>query len=449
MLIVAMLLSAIIAISLGSYIALSSNSLKLANRSFYNNASMNTAETGVEEGLWSFNQVAAGAALTTAWPSSTWNTSDGVTAHATYTDFALSGNVTASVKVYVDHYNPSGSTQPKIVAQSTVTMPGEARTLSKTIEVTLRRRSKFAMGLVAKNQITFRGNTASVDSWNSLYDDTGALRATPVAYGAAYKKDHGSVGSTSVAVGSVAVNNADIWGFASVGGSSASGISVGNNGTIAAFGSSPGTVDTSRVATDFTANFDTISTPSTGTILTTMGATLGTAGTTATYLYNGMITGSLTISGNVTLVLTAPAGSDAVRMTGGDVLTVAPNSTLNIYTAADLKFTGNGITNSSGQATAVQIWGTSTSAFAQQIQIGGGATLKALIYAPNGDVTLNGNPDVMGSIVAKNIDVVGSPSFHYDESLANWGGNNPFGVVKWRELTTASDREAYAAQLNF
>ena len=181
LLIVAMLLSAIVAISLASYLALSSNSLKLANRSFYNNASMNTAETGVEEALWSFNQVAAGTALATAWSSSNWNTSDGVTAHATFTDFTLSGNATASVKVYVDNYNPSGSVQPKIVAQSTIRMPSESRTLSKTIEVTLRRRSKFAMGLVARNQITFRGNTASVDSWNSLYDDTGALRATPVA----------------------------------------------------------------------------------------------------------------------------------------------------------------------------------------------------------------------------------------------------------------------------
>ena len=43
-LIVAMLISAVIALSLGSYIALSRSSLKLANRSFYNTGAMNIAE---------------------------------------------------------------------------------------------------------------------------------------------------------------------------------------------------------------------------------------------------------------------------------------------------------------------------------------------------------------------------------------------------------------------
>jgi hypothetical protein len=54
----------------------------------------------------------------------------------------------------------------------------------------------------------------------------------------------------------------------------------------------------------------------------------------------------------------------------------------------------------------------------------------------------------MGSIVANNITVVGNAAFHYDESLANWGANNPYGIVKWRELLTAADRAAYASVLN-
>ena len=447
LLIVAMLLSAVIAISLGSYIALSRSSLKLANRSFYSNASMNTAASGIEEALWSFNQATGGAALATAW-ASPWNTSDGVTAHRTFTDFTLGSGVTAAVRVYVDNYNPTGSVQPKVVAQSTITMPTESLTLSKTIEVTLRRRSKFAMGLVAKNQITFRGNVASVDSWNSLYDDSGALRATPVAYGAGVAHDHGSVGSTSVAVGSVAINNADIWGFASVGGNSSSGISVGSNGTVAAFGSPAGTVDTSRVATDFTANFDSTTMPAGGTVLASVGSSLGTVGATNTYTFAGQISSSLTIHGNVTLLLTAAAGSLAVKMSGGDLLTLDPGATLTIYTAADLQFTGNGISNPNNQASTLQIWGTSTSTTPQSIDIGGGATVNALIYAPDGNVTIRGTPDVTGSVVADNIDVTGSAKFHYDESLANWGGNNPFGVVKWRELVSAGDRAAYSSVLN-
>jgi hypothetical protein len=70
-----------------------------------------------------------------------------------------------------------------------------------------------------------------------------------------------------------------------------------------------------------------------------------------------------------------------------------------------------------------------------------------LIYAPASDVTINGDPDVFGSIVANNIDVVGNASFHYDEALANFGGNNPWGVVKWRELTSSTDRGLYTGAM--
>ena len=335
-LIVAMLISAVIALSLGSYIALSRSSLKLANRSFYNTGAMNIAETGIEEALWSFNQATAGVALATAWQG--WDISDGVSAKRTFTDFTLSGNNQAAVKVYVDHYNPAASTQPIAVAQSTITLPNDARTLSKTIEVKLRRRSKFAMGLVAKNQITFNGNNASVDSWNSDPDNNPGTAAIP--YSAGVKNDRGSVGSTSVAVGSVAINNADIWGFASVGSSSASALSVGTNGTIAAFGSPAGTVDTTRVATDFTANFDPVNDPAGGSTLGPIGATLGSAGVTATYRFGGTISSDLTIYGHVTLVLTALPGTNAINLTGGDGLTLAANSTLVIYTAADVKIAG-------------------------------------------------------------------------------------------------------------
>lgn len=439
-----MLLASVIGISVTSYIALSLNSLKLSNRSFYSNAAMNVAETGIEEALWSFNQATAGVALSTAW--SGWDTTDGVTAKRTFTDFTFSGGTTAVVKVYVDSYNPaSGSAQPIIVARATITLPNDSVTLSKAIEVRIKRRSKFAMGLVAKNQITFNGNTASVDSWNSDPDNNPGTASIP--YSASVKRDSGSVGSTSVAVGSLAVNNADIWGFASVGSSSSSAISVGTNGTIAAFGSPIGTVDTTRVATDFTANFNVESLPTTGSGIASVGATLGTTGTSNIYRFNGMITSSVTISGDVTLILTAAAGNDAIRLTGGDALTLTADSSLKIYTAADLKIAGNGVVNPTLSATNVQIWGTGPTT--QDIQIAGGSGYTGLVYAPNATVKLNGGVKVNGSIVANNIVVAGNSAFHYDESLANFGSNNPFGINRWRELITASERATYASQLSF
>jgi len=77
---------------------------------------------------------------------------------------------------------------------------------------------------------------------------------------------------------------------------------------------------------------------------------------------------------------------------------------------------------------------------ARVLAIGGGAEFNGVVYAPNGNVKIHGNADVKGSIVANNITVVGNSKFHYDEALANWGGNNPYGIVKWLELTSESQR---------
>ena len=44
--------------------------------------------------------------------------------------------------------------------------------------------------------------------------------------------------------------------------------------------------------------------------------------------------------------------------------------------------------------------------------------------------------------MANNITVVGNAKFHYDEALANFGGSNPFGIVKWLELASLSHRTA-------
>ena len=445
LLIVAMLLAAVIGISLASYIALGQNSLKLANRSFFLNAATNLAESGLEEAMWAFNQTTAGS--TSAWNG--WNMSDGVSARRRFTDFVLSGNASPWVKVYVDHYQPAAGTQPTAVVMSRVQIPNDDRPVYKMFEVILRRRSKFAMGLVAKNQITFNGNNASVDSWNSDPDNNPATAAIPYSIGV--RNDHGSVGSTSVAVGSVAVNNADIWGFASVGTSGTTGLSVGGNGTVASFTTNglptpQGTIDTTRVATDFTANFNPETDPTTGSTIGSIGATLGTAGTTTIWRFAGQINSSLTVAGNVTLILTGAPGVLVIKLTGaGDGINIPAGSSLIIYTKGDVTIAGNGVLNGNNEATAFQLWGTSpnTSPPVQDIKIAGNGALKGIVYAPNANVSINGNGDVMGSIVANNITVTGNAAFHYDESLANWGGNNPFGIVRWRELTTAAERAPY------
>src|SRR5688572_19184693 len=66
-LLVAVALTAIIGLTLATFINLSNNSLKMASRSFYANSALNLAETGLELAVACFNQPA-----TTA-PAVAWN----------------------------------------------------------------------------------------------------------------------------------------------------------------------------------------------------------------------------------------------------------------------------------------------------------------------------------------------------------------------------------------
>lgn len=462
LLIVAMIMSAIIAVSIASYINVGRSSLTMANRSLYNNGSMNLAENGLEEAMYSINRLVA--------DSSYSFTADGWTAVGTsdmrrkWTGTTFDQNATGEVRVYV--YNYAGT--PRVIARSIVRLGGAAtNTIEKWIEVRLAKTSKFANGLVAKDSISFSGTNASVDSWNSDPDNSSAT--APVQYSTAVDNDRGSVGSISVSVSAVLVNNADIWGFAATGGALPS---VGPNGRVGPFGQANGTMDMSRVSTDFSASFDAVTVPSTS------GYNLGGI-TTATSLprigdlpaadgkfyYDAT---QINFNNQTFEVRRRPADTSSpqvvVRLSntttsisiggGSGALNVESNAKLEIYAPGDISISGQGIMNggttagTSNQPINLQIWGTKTSGV-QDIRIAGNGALSAVLYAPQGSVKINGNGDVMGSVVANDITVVGNAAFHYDESLGNFGGNNPFRVSRWNEITSQTDRAALAAVMTF
>ncbi len=444
-LIVAMLLAAIIAIALGSYISMSTNALKLSNRSFYENASMNLADSGLELGVYALNQ--------NNWTG--WDTSDGVNAKQTFTGFNYPQNTTGKVKVYIQNYSPGVGQVPVVTAQAIINQPDGSAPVTKMVEVTLYQRSYFANGLVAKNQVSFSGNNAGVNSWNS--NPTNSSPAQVVPYSSSVAHDHGSVGSTTVTTatgGAVGLGNADIWGYAAVGGTTTASISVGPNGTIASFGSPQGTVDPTHITTDFTANFDTVTAPDTSSAQAVSAIngsySLGTASLSTVYVVPSIsLSGNnntLTISGNVTLVVSAAAGSSAISVTGHGSIVVKPGSTLKVYTAGDISIAGDGAVNNATQPIDMQFWGTGTAS--QNISIAGNGILSAVVYAPNAAISMKGGGNsgvVAGAFVGNTIALTGNDAFHYDESLANFVSGQPYGITKWRELITASDRSLYAS----
>lgn len=431
-LIVALLITALIALALGSYLTLNLSTSRLARQSYQQSTSFHLAEAGAEEAVWSFNQ--ANALNTAAWTG--WTTQSAA-AWRRFDGFDFGGNTTGTVKVYVNNTSPAASDRPTVVAMASVESPGTPTT-TRMISVTLSRRSYFANGIVAKDTLRFSGTNTSVDSWNSDPDNNPAT--PPIPYSVAVRSDKGGIATLAVQSSSMLVNQAHIWGYVATGGAEPE---VGVQGTIRGT-STPANVriDPARVSTDFSADLPLLTAPIDGTPIATVGATLGTLNTAtkwrcANVVLNGNQT--LTILGDVTLILTASTGT-ALDVTGNAAIIVPTGSSLTVYVEADLKIAGNGLGNGNTRPGTVKIWGTSTSAAGQAIHLAGNGALKAVVYAPNADVKINGNGEIMGSLVGRTITFTGNASFHYDESLANEGENTPFGISRWRELTTPAER---------
>lgn len=431
-LVVALLISALIALALGSYLTLNLSTSRLARQGYQQSASFHLAEAGAEESVWSFNQ--ANAKNPAAWTG--WTT-QGPAAWRKFSGFDFGGNTTGSVKVYVNNTSPDGSARPTVVALASVESPGTPAA-TRMVSVSLSRRSYFANGIVAKDTVKFFGTSTSVDSWDSDPDNDPAT--APVPYSAAVRTDRGGIATIAVQSASMFVNQAAIWGFVATGGAAPE---IGFWGSVRGISTPEGVqIDPARVSTDFVADLPLLTAPVDGTLLATVGDTLGTAGVATKWrvpsvTLNGNKT--LTILGDVTLILTASSGS-ALDVTGNAAILVPDGSSLTVWVEGDFKIAGNGLGNSNTRPGTCRIFGTSTSAVGQAIHLAGNGVLKSVVYAPNGDVKINGNGDVQGALVGRTVTFTGNAAFHYDESLARDGEDTPFGVSRWRELTTAEER---------
>lgn len=456
LLIVAMILLTAIGISLVSYMNLGQTNLRISNRAFYNNAAINLAETGLEQAMWSINKAVDEDA--SAWTG--WST-DSSNAWRNFSGFGFDANSTGNVRVYIR--NHTLSVAPVIIARATIT-PYQGASIEKWIRVSLSKRSLFANGLVAKDTLTFSGGNASVDSYDSRL---GAYDA-PLGGGLTNKYPRGSAGSSSVSVNSFSLSNSDIFGYVSIGTADYSGLDVGPNGVVSgSFAAAAGTIDYSRVTTDFTTSFEDATAP------TTAGYTIGAISGAFTLPRTGDIAAadgkfyydvpSISLSGAASRILTISAGSDVViritsntgtgvSVSGNASISVLATGSLELYASNDIAIGGNGIANSNDPE-AFQFWSTrAAGSGSQSVSISGNGQLSAVVYAPNADVTMNGggsSGQVSGAVVADSITVTGGSEFHYDEALSDMTDGNPFGIASWTELTTSTARSLYSSYLSF
>jgi hypothetical protein len=355
-LIVTLIFSLIIGISLVSFIRLATNATQISYRTHYLGVAMNTAETGLEQAMWEINN------STGLWTN--WTSPGAVGVHRRIFDLGrVEGGANASVKVYAQE--AVGGMPAWIVARAIVTPPTGAP-IEKWVKVSLRKRSRGAIGGLGKDGITSNGNQVVMGSWNSNPD--GDPSTPPIPYSVSVANDNMAL-ATIAFDATLASGNADINGTAAVGSDTTDAIQVGPQGYIGPFGTANGTKDPDSVSANFSADVPVPVAPSgkTYTDLGTVnaGITLPRGGDTpqnGVYYYTAYqidLNGSALViaPGKEVVINVTKTSGDAVSIGGnGGAIQVAGTSVtdtstntstyssgkLALYTSGDFTVTGQG-----------------------------------------------------------------------------------------------------------
>jgi hypothetical protein len=469
-LLVALVFSTIIAISLTSFINLSLNAGKIANRGFYLNAAQNLVDVGIERTIWALNDERLHPSPANWAAGGFTEVTAGTEFRGTFPSYTLSGGASGEVKVWA-LYN-SVTKLWHVVSKATVTL-GNGSTLFKIAECYLQQRSYSDGGMVSREGVRFTGNV-HVDSWISRPTPADDIRYIPDTSSGppTNRRSNAQVSSPSVAPDSFDIGNADIYGFVAIGADNITPTNpdVGATGRIGDFGAANSYRDPARMTCDFTASFADNRLPSplpgaspaiaNGSGLTTLtgnqtfyypSITLGNAG-------DSIAIGSVTGTPAANIVIVVP---DNVVMGGSSQIIIHPGSTLTMYVGGNFTMGGSsGIQNGTGAVPnnpdCFTLLGTRTEAqvvasggIMNSWTIRGSGYLSCVINAPNADVEVKGTSDTYGSLVGNSVYINGTGGFHQDESLKNNRKSSLWGLAKWRELATAADRAVYATQLAF
>ena len=473
-LVVALVVAAVIALSLGGFLRLAVLASKLSQRTFYANAARDLLDTGLEHTLWSLNHNDWTAAAGFASRMGHSGEYQGIFPSAS-TYYLFSEGVKGQVRVWVDTTNVvDGVSTPHAVAQAAVAL-ADGSTIIKEAEIYLRQRSLAAQALVARSGLIIDGNLYA-DSWDSFSDTPST--ADDVAYSTSVRRPELRIAAASVAVNSPS-QSANIYGFATVDPRDATGVTVGSDGRLSGNFVAGVGVDPNRVAHDFTTNFPDVAEPSVS------GYDLADIAETTTLPRGGDAPAAdgayyyrvptITLTGTETMNV-GPAVVDATHLPSKVVLVMAnsmgttvstsdsaainvgPQSTLVIYTAGDVHLAGRGAVNGTpsipNNPDSFQLYGTRTAATAdvsglQSIAVKGDGYLSANLCVPNGRLTVNCDNDTYGAVVGDHVTLTGDGRFHGDESLKRKSSSGIWGPAKWRELLTPTERAAYADKLAF
>jgi hypothetical protein len=445
--IVALLLAAAIAIVLGSYLQVGRTAQNLAHRGYYANVAVNLAETGLEKAMWSLNGG--------GWAD--WE----ISGSDRYDSFAVgnyAGNTTGVVRVYVENHSPAPGTAPRIFARSTIT-PHRGNVLEKWLEIDCVLGSSPFRGVVAQ-RIEVSGGAAIFDSYRSRINGTRVNWRAPLPDGSGINQGANiTIVALSMESDTVDASNSKVYGYIAVSSTEADAVNFSRNAMLTGDFSAPArTQDLSRITRDASLSLKRMSmTPGEGTFLgeVTAATTLGTGTYTATDIQLNGNGKNLVIEGHVLLrVPTTSLSATVFSVGGGALITIADGASLTIETPGNVAIAGNTVVNDGvpGDFTIIGTRDRTLTNNRQTITLSGQGDLKAVVYAPDANITLNGGGSTghfYGSLVGQNVQLNGGANVTWDENLGDDDRLRVWRVGRWIEYTEAAERAAVASKLNF
>jgi hypothetical protein len=276
----------------------------------------------------------------------------------------------------------------------------------------------FTKAIATSGTITMNGHP-SVDSYDSRL---GAYNTS------SNRSASGSIATDSTASPAVSLGGGTVYGTVTTGpGGTISGGTVGDAAWIASHsGIEPGwTNDNMNVS------FPSNSPPSGAASFSTLPAATTVGGITAIYLPTGSYSASsfsssgtpVIITGNVTFLDTG-----TFSISGQGYVQIMPGASFTMYAGGSVNVAGNGVINGTGFAGNFNVLGLAGST---SMQFAGNADFNATVYAPQADITITGNGEAYGAVIAKSAILNGNATFHYDKALALIGG---LVATSWIEL---------------
>lgn len=449
---VALCLTVVLGFAVIGYVAVCARTMEMSNRSFCTTSSVQLAEIGIDESLWTLNQALNAFNSGSSYSWSGW-TIAGNTVTNQLTGFSTNSGISGTVALQISNFNPQSynpndpTTFPVITASGTSQMP-DGIPITKQLQVKVRPAALFSDAVGAYSSCSFTINwVCPLDSYDT---------SISVDYSAQTPTDQAIVSAPTVSV-----NAANVFGYVATTGTAP----VYTTGGTVTRADTPGGVsrDPRYIFTNACQNlFDVVAPTGAGTTVTGvndltnpgypyyLNGHLGTSGASTPSIY--YVTGDLTLlSSSDSLTIDGPviikiAGNLTVQGTAQIVVKKgvdsAHNGSAQIHVGQRLKIEGSGIDNETMLPRNLAIINTSSGSYSDinyyTAQLHTSVPFYGVIYVPNGSLQLYGYSvytRIYGAVVANVVDQgYGNGEIHYDLDLRKAVFstlNTPYEIYQW------------------